>query len=39
MTRYRRIIVLATAVLFALSLGATTLRAAGEPEPSPPKAT
>ncbi len=37
MTRFRRIIVLTSAVLFALSLGATSLRAAGEPEPSPPK--
>ncbi len=37
MKRYHRIVVLTTAVLFALSLGATSLRAAGEPEPSPPK--
>lgn len=37
MTRFHRILALTTAVLFALSIGASTLRAAGEPEPSPPK--
>lgn len=37
MTRFHRMLVLTTAVLFALSIGASTLFAAGEPEPSPPK--
>jgi tetratricopeptide (TPR) repeat protein len=37
MTRYRRLGVLITAILFALSLGAASVLAAGEPEPSPPR--
>jgi tetratricopeptide (TPR) repeat protein len=37
MTRYRRLGVLITAILFALSLGAGSVLAAGEPEPSPPR--
>jgi tetratricopeptide (TPR) repeat protein len=35
MSRYHRIIVLATAVLFTLSLGTSALLANGDPEPAP----
>jgi len=37
MTRYRRLGVLIAAILFALSLGAGSVLAASDPEPSPPR--